>query len=113
MKFAYPRCLGALMLAALFQGQVSASADGLTIEQVQRDFQVRYHTVNQNAYVDWPSCSSSMQTPAPRFPKDGFYGDTSLDPDRGVELVQDLVQKFYSSATIYNAFVKAPNGESD
>src|SRR5438552_9069931 len=52
------------------------------VEQVQRDFQARYHLVTGN-YLQWPQCSAG-QTPAPQFPKDGFYGDLTEDPDEGV-----------------------------
>jgi len=40
--------------------------------------------------------------------KTGFYGDITLDPDAGVELVKDLVQKFYPG--IYTHFVSTQNG---
>ncbi len=84
----------------------------LRVEQVQRDFQVRYHLLNANSYLQWPHCSKGL-TAAPQYPKDGFYGDLILDPDKGVEVVQDLVQKFYVDHIIYTSFVKAPNGYSD
>src|SRR6266478_3402092 len=51
---------------------LSAQAE-LHVEQVQRDFQARYHVITGN-YIQWPSCSRG-QSPAPAFPKDGFYGD--------------------------------------
>src|SRR6266404_2781351 len=73
----------------------------LSVEQVQRDFQIRYNLVT-GGFVPWPSCSSG-QSPAPQFPKDDFYGDLTQDPDKGVDVVNDLVQKFYSSAIIYTA----------
>src|SRR6266581_2356882 len=82
------------------------------IEQLMRDYQARYHLFNPGSYLTWPQCSAG-QTPAPHFPKDGFYGDIIQDPDRGVELVQDLVQKFYYDAPVYTSFVNAPNGISD
>src|SRR5437867_11406077 len=83
----------------------------LRVEQVQRDFQARYHLVT-GGYLTWPKCSGS-ESPAPHFPKDGFYGDIIQDPDKGVEVVRDLVQKFYSANVIYTNFINAPNGESD
>jgi len=81
------------------------------VEQVQRDFQARYHLVAGN-YLQWPECSAG-KTAAPQFPKDGFYGDLTEDLDEGVMIVQDLVQKFYSDSVIYTYFVNAPNGQSD
>jgi RHS repeat-associated protein len=100
--------LGAIAILTL---TVPAAAQ-LSVEQVQRDFQVRYRLLNTNSYLKWPQCSKGL-TPAPQYPKDGFYGDLTLDHDKGVEVVQDLVQKFYTSNIIYTAFVKAPNGYSD
>lgn len=99
--------LGLVLLGVASSGLAAA----LRVERVQRDFQIRHHLV-KGEYVDWPKCNAS-DTPAPKYPKDGFYGDITQDPDRGVELVNDLVQKFYSTAIIYTDFVDAPNGESD
>ncbi len=102
--------LTALALGAVLMQWAAPAVAQPHIEQVQRDFQIRYHAVT-GGYLDWPKCSGG-ETPAPRFPKDGFYGDISQDPDKGVALVQDLVQQFYSDKIIYNRFVKA-NGFGD
>ena len=94
--------------------QVAAFGQGINIERVQRDFQARYHQVT-GGYVDWPKCNEANGTPAPHFPKDGFYGDILLDPAKGVELVRDLAKKFdrdtiNDELVIYDKFVNAPNG---
>jgi hypothetical protein len=81
------------------------------IEQIMRDYQARYHLVTQGGWLTWPSCTASG-SPAPHFPKDGFYGDISQDPDAGVRLVGDLVAQFYGTAEIYTSFVNAPSGLS-
>jgi hypothetical protein len=79
----------------------------LQVEQVQRDYQARYHYVT-GRYLQWPECGDG-QTPAPQFPKNGFYGDLTQDPDKGVEVVSNLVQNFYWASPIYASFVKATN----
>src|SRR5436309_10852955 len=48
------------------------------IEQMQREFQARFHFVTYGNYVLWPPCRSGM--PAPLYPPDKFYGDLSGDP---------------------------------
>src|SRR5437867_675760 len=101
-----------LLGTLLLQAPHIVCAAGVTVEQVMRDFQVRHKLVN-DTYLQWPACNPSSQTPAPQFPKDGFYGDILLDSDKGVQLVQDLVTKFYTDNIIYSKFVYAPNGESD
>ena len=75
---------GSRILLVIFTVTVLGSLRA-DVEQVQRDFQARYHLVG-GSYLQWPQCSSG-QTPAPQFPKDGFYGDLTEDPDKGVELV--------------------------
>jgi len=91
----------------LLQLTAPAFAQGIAIERVQRNFQARYHQI-KGGYVEWPICNPANQTPAPHFPKDGFYGDLLQDSDKGVELVKDLVQKFYGTSTkVYPDFVKS------
>ena len=87
----------------IFCGNVVAA---LTIEEVQRDFQARYHAAT-GSYLTWPPCSKG--TPAPAFPKKGFYGDLNENPDLAVLLVQDLVEKFYFDDPIYTNFMNAGN----
>ena len=99
-----------LLFLVLMHLAGSATAQ-VQVEQVQRDFQVRYHMLNGN-YLSWPLCSEGA-TPAPNFPKDNFYGDLTENPILAVQLVQDLAQKFYTDDIIYTSFVKAPNGFSD
>lgn len=98
----------ALVFGLLFAA-LSVSAQ-VTVEQIQRDFQARYYLMMSN-YLKWPDCISG--SPAPNFPKDGFYGDLSENPDKAVEVVSNLVQQFYFSNIVYSSFVKAPNGEAD
>jgi RHS repeat-associated protein len=83
----------------------------LNVERVQRDFQARYHIVT-GGYLAWPKCSAG-ESPAPQFPKDGFYGDISQNPDKGVEIVTNLVQNFYIDNIIYTGFVNLTNGFDD
>src|SRR6266567_470968 len=94
------------LLVGLFP-LASARAE-LRIEQAQRDYQARYHLLT-GGYLQWPTCSKG-QSPAPQFPKDGFYGDLTQDPDEAVVVIQDLVQKFYSNNVIYGSFVNVTNG---
>ena len=102
-------CLkGAFVGSALLFIISESIGSGLTVERVQRDFQARHKLVT-GTYVEWPSCKTGG-TPAPHFPKDGFYGDIIEDPEEGVRIVQDLVEKFYVGAIIYNHFVVAPSG---
>jgi len=97
--------------AAFLPGVSSLLGAGISVEQVQRDFQIRHKQVRGN-YVPWPKCSTG-ETPAPAFPKDGFYGDLTEDPDKGVEVVRVLYGTFYITNKIYDEFVKAPNGYGD
>jgi RHS repeat-associated protein len=111
MKTTYLIRISALATCLFLLQTTTLSFAGLQVEQVQRDFQVRYHLLT-GGYVQWPQCSGG-QSPAPQFPKDGFYGDLTQDPDKGVEVVSNLVQKFYADNIIYTSFVKATNGFSD
>lgn len=97
------RIAAGIVFAILVQA-ISTSAAGLTVEQVQRDYQIRYKAVT-GSYLTWPECKSSSGTPAPAYPKDGFYGDLSTDPDKAVMVVQDLVQKFYTDDKIFDKFL--------
>src|SRR5258705_8679741 len=103
------RVVAAFALALLCS--TKAFGAGVQIEKVMRDFQVRYRLVS-NAFLQWPKCSAGI-TPAPQFPKDSFYGNLNEDPNQGVLLVKDLVQKFYTDNKIYESFVKAANGYND
>jgi len=96
-----------IVLTALLLCSSDHANAQITVEQVQRDFQVRYHTLT-GGYLTWPNCSAG--TPAPNFPKNGFYGDLTGDPSQGVVLVQDLVKKFYSDNVIFNQFVNDSSG---
>ncbi len=98
-----------ILLVILSLSFIRTAAAG--VEQVQRDVQARYHLLT-GGYLQWPQCAAG-QTPAPQFPKDGFYGDLVEEQDLGVKIVQDLVQKFYTDNIIYTYFIHATNGYSD
>ncbi len=89
--------------AVLFWAQGSFAYTGLPIERAQRDFQARYHYLT-GGYVGWPNCRCGNGK-APHFPPDGFYGDALDDPEFAASLVQDLADKFFRMASIYNQFV--------
>ena len=105
-------------------GLPGATHAAIKIERAQRDFQARYHFVATNyhalnAYLSWPACSTCGLTPAPAFPKDGFYGDLTLAPDKAVVLVSNLWTTFFelqswnstgSRSTVYSHFVATTNG---
>ncbi len=88
----------------------SSSGQGIQIEQVLRDFQARHQLVT-GTNVPWLPCLANS-TPAPPFPKNGFYGNLNENPDEGVRILTNLVERFYTNNVIYTAFVKAPNGYS-
>jgi RHS repeat-associated protein len=92
-----------------FQSIFFARAGGIGVEQVQRDYQVRYYMAT-GQWLKWPSCTTGG-TPAPQYPKDGFYHDVASNPVRGAEIVRDLVQKFYTDQVVYTGFVNATNFE--
>jgi len=63
------------------------------IEQMQREFQARFHFDTLGNYVAWPACRSGVA--APLFPPDGFYGNLDDDPLFATSLVQDIESQFY------------------
>ena len=79
------------------------------IEELQRKFQARYYAL-QSDFVEWPPCGCS---PAPHFPKNGYYGDLSQNPGKMLELIGDLAGKFLTNAVIYDQFVRSPNNSVD
>jgi hypothetical protein len=111
----------ALWLTLALPGTTQAA---IKIERAQRDFQARYHFVATNyhafnGYLPWPACSTCSLTPAPAFPKDGFYGDLTLAPDKAVLLVSNLWTAFFklqlwnstgSGSTVYSHFIATTNG---
>src|SRR5688572_14366372 len=80
---------------------------GIPIENLQREFQARFHFATWGNYVVWPACRSGL--PAPLFPPDGFYGNLDNDPHFAAYLVQDLANQFFGGSTLYGSgFVRWP-----
>ena len=92
------------LMAFLFilLGTIDINAQNFPIERVQREYQARYH-YEYNGFIKW---RSAPNRPTPFFPKDGFYGDLSKNPDFCVLLVRDLVREFFVDTRIYRYFYK-------
>ncbi len=90
----------------LLQWTSTALADGLSVEQVQRDFMARYKAVTGREDFQWLPSKPDNGTPAPQYPGDGFYGDLKTDPDKALHLVQQLVDGFYRTNIIFTHYLK-------
>jgi RHS repeat-associated protein len=107
MKASFLKSFGTAGLAFL----LSTGADlfaRIPIEQAQREFQTKAMVVYGG--VRWPASGKScgMSTPAPAYPRDGFYGDLTQDPTLGMELVKDLGQKLDDNFFL-GRFIKNPD----
>lgn len=103
-------CYGGLLLALAISGVTQLCANP-PIERLQRELQARHYFLTQD-YYSWPDCRDGK---APAFPKDGFYGDISLDPELGVRLVRDVAGKFYlgpPDRRMYRHFLNTDDGKN-